>query len=61
MKVPIDAMLPYTSLQESLPALLNCLRLAVPMRLWMVGRLAGSSWTVIRTSPRGRNRMRRSV
>ncbi|MFL6716673.1 MAG: diguanylate cyclase domain-containing protein, partial [Burkholderiaceae bacterium] len=24
-----------------------CLRLAVPMRLWMVGRLAGSSWTVI--------------
>ena len=29
MKVPIDAMLPYTSLQESLPALLSCLRLAV--------------------------------
>jgi len=47
MKVPIDAMLPYASLQESLPALLGCLRLVVPMRLWMVGRLAGSSWTVI--------------
>lgn len=47
MKVPIDAMLPYASLQESLPALLGCLRLVVPMRLWMVGRLAGNSWTVI--------------
>lgn len=47
MKVPIDAMLPYASLQESLPAMLGCLRLAVPMRLWMVGRLAGNSWTVI--------------
>lgn len=47
MKVPIDAMLPYASLQESLPALLSCLRLVVPMRLWMVGRLAGNSWTVI--------------
>lgn len=47
MKVPIDAMLPYASLQDSLPALLGCLRLVVPMRLWMAGRLAGNSWTVI--------------
>jgi GGDEF domain-containing protein len=47
MNARIDAMRPYASLQESLPALLACLRAVVPMRLWMVGRLAGSSWTVI--------------
>lgn len=47
MKTRIDAMLPYASLQESMPALLSCLRTVVPMRLWMAGRLAGNSWTVI--------------
>lgn len=47
MKTRIDAMLPYASLQESMPALLSCLRAVVPMRIWMAGRLAGKSWTVI--------------
>jgi diguanylate cyclase (GGDEF)-like protein len=45
-------MRPFVSLQESLPALLACLRVVVPMRLWMVGRLAGSSWTVVQADDR---------
>jgi GAF domain-containing protein len=43
----LDSLRPFLSLQESLPALLACLRATVPMRLWMVGRLAGNAWTVI--------------
>jgi len=43
----LDRLRPFLSLQESLPALLQCLRDIVPMRLWMVGRLAGNAWTVI--------------
>lgn len=43
----LDSLRPFLSLQESLPALLACLRAIVPMRLWMVGRLAGNAWTVI--------------
>lgn len=43
----LDSLRPFLSLQESLPALLDCLRAIVPMRLWMVGRLAGSAWTVV--------------
>jgi len=52
MNARIDAMRPYASLQESLPALLACLRAVVPMRLWMVGRLTGTSWTVIQADDR---------
>jgi diguanylate cyclase len=43
----LESLRPYLSLQESLPALLACLRSIVPMRLWMVGRLAGNAWTVL--------------
>jgi diguanylate cyclase len=43
----LESLRPYLSLQESLPALLSCLRSIVPMRLWMVGRLAGNAWTVV--------------
>lgn len=43
----LDSLRPFLSLQESLPALLACLRTVVPMRLWMVGRLAGNAWTVV--------------
>lgn len=47
MNPRLESLRPFQSLQESLPALLACLRSIVPMRLWMVGRLAGNSWTVI--------------
>ncbi len=52
MKTRFDNLRPYASLQESLPALLACLREMVPMRLWMVGRLSGNSWTVIQADDR---------
>ena len=47
MNPRLEQLRPYLSLQESLPALLACLRSIVPMRLWMVGRLAGNAWTVV--------------
>ena len=47
MNPRLEKLRPYLSLQESLPALLSCLRSVVPMRLWMVGRLAGNAWTVV--------------
>ena len=43
----LESLRPFQSLQESLPALLACLRSIVPMRLWMVGRLASNAWTVL--------------
>jgi GGDEF domain-containing protein len=43
----LDHLRPFLSLQESLPALLDCLRAIVPMRVWMVGRLSGNAWTVV--------------
>ena len=52
MKPEFDQLRPYASLQESLPALLACLRSMVPMRLWMVGRLSGNAWTVIQADDR---------
>jgi GGDEF domain-containing protein len=52
MNTQLDARRPYTSLQESLPALLACLRAVLPMRLWMVGRLVGNSWTVVQADDR---------
>jgi diguanylate cyclase len=50
----LESLRPYVSLQESLPALLACLRVVVPMRLWMVGRLAGNAWTVVQADDRER-------
>ena len=50
----LDSLRPFLSLQESLPALLACLRVEVPMRLWMVGRLSGNAWTVIQADDRER-------
>jgi GAF domain-containing protein len=48
----LDSLRPFLSLQESLPALLACLRAVVPMRLWMVGRLNGTAWTVVEADDR---------
>jgi diguanylate cyclase len=50
----LETLRPYVSLQESLPALLATLRAVVPMRLWMVGRLAGNAWTVVQADDRER-------
>ena len=47
MNPRLENLRPFQTLQESLPALLACLRSIVPMRLWMVGRLAANAWTVL--------------
>ena len=44
---------PFTSLEESIAALLASLQDFVPMRLWMVSRIAGGRWTVIDAEDRG--------
>jgi diguanylate cyclase len=38
---------PYTSLDAALGALVNCINLFVPLRLWMVTRVHGSDWNVL--------------
>lgn len=43
----LEKLRPFLSLQESLPALLRCLRISAPMRLWMVGRITDNAWTVL--------------
>lgn len=38
---------PFATLNESLEALVSCLRLAIPFKLWMVTRVSGDDWSVL--------------
>lgn len=37
----------FATLNESLEALVSCLRLAIPFKLWMVTRVSGDDWSVL--------------
>lgn len=38
---------PFSTLNESLEALVACLRLAIPFKLWMVTRVSGDDWSIL--------------
>lgn len=44
---PLQSTRPFVNLNESLEALVTCLRLAIPFRLWMVTRVSGDDWSVL--------------
>lgn len=44
---PAQSTKPFATLNDSLAALVTCLRLAIPFRLWIVTRISGDDWSVL--------------